>query len=229
MTSFEKLHKLNQWHRRLINERTHIIGAMNAKVTVAQNNHRICIGYPTRTLRLLHEDYCNTATANALYEWAVNSRAEANENETRELIAFGVPYVNFIGKQMLLYVINRTKIAHPRFRYHDLTEMNNDDAAAFRTVLRTVINVYVYRREERWRLLEDADWMYSYVNCWDVASTAFPVASVPLVDLIIEHADRADDIARHILDRQIDVVKKDVSGLKEYLSLDSPALSEGAL
>jgi hypothetical protein len=229
MMSFSKLSKLNQCYADHMAERRQIIDAFNHKVTVERTYKHMCEDYPTRTLRLMNDSYNDEETANALYEWEARSSTEADEDEVRELIAFGVRYRESIGKRMLKFAINRTKIAHPRFFYHDLSEMEEEDAAAFKTVLSVLVDVYLSRREARWKPVEDSNWNHSYIPCAEEARKAFSVASEALVDIIMSHADRADEISDYIIRRQVDVSSKDIGGLEGYLESESLALAGGAL
>lgn len=219
---------LHRWYLAQQPERRRILASLEAKVTIARNGHSIRGHYPMRTLRLI-DSLKSANTANALYQWTVNSQTEADEEQIRELIAFGVPYYEQVGKRMLLFAINRTKISHPRFEYHDLSEMEDEYAAMFRKVLSTLINVYRQRRTSFWVTMEDTNWNQSLVPCWEEAKIAFPVASEALIDLVISHPDRQEDIVHCIISRSIEVSSTDVGGLANYLESDSRALAEGAL
>ena len=237
MMSLENLLKLNRFHLERREESRRIIISLNSKVTIQPYGTRgfICDDYPLRTLRMLFNGYNNQETANAIYEWMAWSTTVANEDETRELIAFGVPYAGKIGKRMLMFAIKQTKAAHSRFLNADLSDMDAEDAAAFKTVFSVLANVYLQRRSSFWKSMEDYsgtdwdDWTNARIPSRDQATKAFPVANEELVSLIIAHTDRADDIERYIITRGIDVASKDISMLKLYLESDAIALSGGFL
>lgn len=221
---------LCQWNLAQQAERRRIIDSLNAEVTNAVSGRYICVGYSMRTLRLI-TSLNEPGMADALYQWTIKSHTPADEDEIRELIAFGVPYREAIGKRMLMFVINRTKISHPRFVYSDLSEMDDEDAAAFRKVLSVLISIYRQHRTSRWQGMEDEDWNHQYVPAWEEAYKLFPVVSKGLVDLIMAYPHRSEEIVSHVVNRGIgiDITSFDASGLRLFLESGSAALSDGTL
>lgn len=237
MTSFSSLHRLYQIPSEYQSERAAIIESLRETASLPLNSARLFNNISLQTLRHCFNFYDERNAVLAFLYWGYDlgtSTADDlrfSEEKAMELVEYCQPYQHTIGRQMLLHILHSVHISHANFRHSSLLSLNDADRADFKTTLHSLITVYLTKRTPEWEDKENDNWYVhgAGANCWVEVGAYFPFPTSELVDLLIEHAGRHDDIADYLNARNLSIASVDPIALSEYLNSDSSALSGGLL